>query len=162
LDRGVTSSPASRRSSLRICIVSSCGGHLTEARCLLPAYGDHEYFYVLDDKALLPPDMQGRTHFVTHSERDWRTLVNFWEAWRLLRETRPAVILSTGAGIAVSFSLVGKLLFGSRIIFVETITRTKGPSLAARLMYWIADDFFYQWPSLARFFPRGRCLGPLI
>jgi UDP-N-acetylglucosamine:LPS N-acetylglucosamine transferase len=147
---------------MRICIASSCGGHLTEVRCLQPAYAGHDHFYVLDDKALLPQDMQDRTFFVTHSERDWKTLVNLWEAWRLLRKMKPTVVLSTGAGIAVSFSVVAKLLFGSHIVFVETITRIHRPSLTARLMYWIADDFFYQWESLQRFFPRGRYIGRLI
>lgn len=147
---------------MSVCIVSSCGGHLTEVRCLQPAYAAHHHFYVLDDKALLPQDMLGRTYFVTHSERDWKALVNLWEAWRLLRRLKPTVILSTGAGIAVSFSLIGKLFFGTRVVFVETIARVDRPSLTARLMYWIADDFFYQWESLREFFPRGRCLGRLI
>ena len=50
---------------MKICIVSSCGGHLTEVRCLKPAYEAHEHFYVLNDRALLPPDMEGRTFFIT-------------------------------------------------------------------------------------------------
>lgn len=66
----------------KVCIVSSCGGHLTEVRCLRPAYQDLPHFYVLNDKALLPPDMQGRTDFIAHSERDWRFLLNLWEAVR--------------------------------------------------------------------------------
>ena len=147
---------------MRVCIVSSCGGHLTEVRCLLPAYSRYDHFYVLDDKALLPLDMQGKTYFVSHSERDWRTLLNFWEAWRLLRKMRPTVVLSTGAGVAVPFSIVAKFFFKTKVVFIETVTRIHRPSLTARLMYWIADDFFYQWESLGRFFPRGRCGGPLI
>lgn len=147
---------------MRVCIVSSCGGHLTEVRCLQSAYAEYEHFYVLDDKARLPRDMEDRTFFVTHSERDWKTLVNLWEAWRLLRKMKPTVILSTGAGIAVSFSVIAKLCFRTHLVFVESITRIQRPSLAARLMYWIADDFFYQWESLKEFFPRGRCVGPLI
>jgi beta-1,4-N-acetylglucosaminyltransferase len=147
---------------MRVCIVSSCGGHLTEVRCLLPAYRAYEHFYVLDDKAFLPRDMEGRTFFVTHSERDWKTLVTLWDAWRLLRRTRPTVILSTGAGVAVCFAIVAKLFFRTHVVFIETITRIYRPSLTARLMYWIADDFFYQWESLRGFFPRGRCVGPLI
>lgn len=146
---------------LRICIVSSCGGHLTEVRCLKAAYAAYDHFYVLNDKALLPPDMDGRTYFITHSERDWKQLVNLVEAWRILRKERPAVILSTGAGPAVPFALVGKLL-GMRIIFVETLTRVRAPSLTGRIMYRLADDFFYQWESLARFFPRGKCLGTVL
>jgi len=146
----------------KLCIVSSCGGHLTEVRCLLPAYRDYPHFYVLNDKALLPDDMQGRTEFITHSERDWKFLLNLWEAWRILRRERPTLVLSTGAGPAVPFALVGRYLFGCRIVFVETITRVDRPSMTGRLMYHIAHDFFYQWRSLERYFPRGRCEGPLL
>jgi UDP-N-acetylglucosamine:LPS N-acetylglucosamine transferase len=122
----------------------------------------YEHFYVLNDKAILPPDMEGRTNFITHSERDWKQIVNFYEAWRILRSERPDVILSTGAGPAVPFAVIGRWLFSARVIFVETITRVQRPSLTGRFMYWFADDFYYQWESLARFFPKGRCLGTLV
>lgn len=146
----------------KVCIVSSCGGHLTEARCLMPAYAGLPHFYVLNDKALLPPDMQGRTYFIAHSERDWRFLLNLWEAFRILKRERPTVILSTGAGPAVPFALVGRLLFRTRVVFVETITRTRRPSLTGRIMYRLSHEFFYQWEALRPFFPKGTCGGPLL
>lgn len=146
----------------KICIVSSCGGHLTEVRCLLPAYQHYPHFYVLNDKALLPADMQGRTFFISHSERDWKFFLNLWQAWNILRQQRPALILSTGAGPAVPFALVGRYLFGMRIVFIETITRIHRPSMTGRLMYRLAHDFYYQWQSLAEFFPSGTYGGPLL
>ena len=148
--------------TLKVCIVSSCGGHLTEVRCLKSAYEQYEHFYVLNDKALLPADMEGRTLFITHAERDWRVLKNLWEAIIILGRERPQVILSTGAGPAVPFALVGRLFFGTRVVFVETITRIDRPSLTGRLMYYLAHDFFYQWQGLARWFPKGRCGGLLL
>jgi len=147
---------------VKICIVSSCGGHLTEVRALKPAYDQYEHFYVLNDKAMLPPDMEGRTFFITHAERDWRVLVNLREAWRILVRERPSVIVSTGAGPVVPFALLGRLFFGTRVVFVETITRVERPSLTGRLMYYLAHDFFYQWEGLRRFFPRGRYGGALL
>lgn len=145
-----------------ICIVSSCGGHLTEVRQLKRLYADQAHFYVVNDRAILPDDMVGRTYFISHSERDWRLLVNFWEAFRILAKERPRVILSTGAGPVVPFAIVGKLFFRTKVIFVETITRIERPSLTGRLMYYIADDFFYQWSPLKRWFPRGVDGGPLL
>ena len=146
----------------KVCIVSSCGGHLTEVRCLMPAYASLPHFYVLNDKALLPPDMVGRTRFISHSERDHKLLLNFWEAYQILRAERPTVILSTGAGAVVPFAIIGRLLFGTRVIFVETITRIARPSLTGRIMYRLAHDFFYQWESLRPFFRKGICGGPLL
>jgi UDP-N-acetylglucosamine:LPS N-acetylglucosamine transferase len=140
--------------SRKVCIVSSCGGHLTEVRALRRAYERHAHFYVLNDRVLLPADMEGKTYFIRHSERDALVLVNLVEAWRILRRERPDVILSTGAGPVVPFALVGRLL-GIPTVFVETFTRIARPSLTARIMYRLAARFVYQWPSLGRYFPRG-------
>jgi UDP-N-acetylglucosamine:LPS N-acetylglucosamine transferase len=147
---------------MKICVVSSSGGHLTEVRCLASAYARFEHFFVLNDPKELPADMRGRTYFIAHSERDWRLLLNLWEAWRILRRERPRVILSTGAGPVVPFAFVGRLLFGTKVIFVETITRIHKPSLTARIMYLLADDFYYQWMTLAPYFPKGRYGGLML
>lgn len=147
---------------MKVCVVSSCGGHLTEVRALSSAYEAWPHFFVLNDKAMLPPNMEGHTHFIAHSERDWKFLLNLWEAWRILSRERPTVILSTGAGPAVPFALVGRWLFSCRIVFVETITRIDKPSLTGKIMYWLAHDFFYQWESLSRFYPKGQYGGPLL
>jgi beta-1,4-N-acetylglucosaminyltransferase len=147
---------------MKVCIVSSCGGHLTEVRELMPAYANDSHFYVLNDRALLHDDMQNRTYFIAHSERDWRFLLNLWEAFVILRKERPTVILSTGAGPVVPFAIVGRFLFGTRVVFVETIARIDSPSMTGRIMYWLAHDFFYQWPRLAPYFPRGTYGGLLI
>jgi UDP-N-acetylglucosamine:LPS N-acetylglucosamine transferase len=135
---------------------------LTEVRTLLPAYQQYSHCYVLNDKAILPKDMKGRTYFISHSERDWRFFVNLWEALRILWKERPQVILSTGAGPAVPFALVGRFLFGCRVVFVETITCVNKPSLTGRIMYRLAHDFFYQWRNLEQYYPQGRFGGPLL
>ena len=132
---------------MKVCIVSSCGGHLTEARCMRSAYSLYPHFYVLNDRIQLPVDMEGRTYFIAHSERDWRFLLNLWEACRILWNERPSVILSTGAGPVVPFAVVARLFFPIRIIFVETITRIHEPSVTGRLMYLLAHEFYYQWDT---------------
>lgn len=145
----------------KICIVSSCGGHLTEVRALRSVYSQYEHFYVLNDKVSLPGDMEGRTYFIVHSERDLLFFVNLWEAVRILWRERPDVILSTGAGPVVPFALVGKL-FGVRSIFVESFCRVVVPSLSGRIMYRLADRFFYQWQSVQRFYPKATFGGPVV
>lgn len=147
---------------MKICIVASCGGHLTEVRFLRSVYNRFPHFYVLNDKVLLPTDMVGKTHFITHSERDWRFFINLWEAIVILSRERPNIILSTGAGPAVPFALVGRFVFNCRVVYIETITRITAPSLTGKIMYWLSHDFLYQWESLEKFFPRGRFGGPLV
>ncbi|MEM9356596.1 MAG: hypothetical protein AAGB04_10305 [Pseudomonadota bacterium] len=147
---------------MKVCVVSSCGGHLTEVCEFKTSYGRYPHIYVLNDQADLPDDMKKRTYFITHSERDWRLLVNIYEAYVILKREKPSVILSTGAGPVVPFALVGRWLFCSHIIFVETFTRVGRPSLTGRIMYWLAHDFFYHWPSQSKYFPSGTCGGSIL
>jgi beta-1,4-N-acetylglucosaminyltransferase len=145
----------------KVCVVSSCGGHLTEVRALRGSYERFDHFYVLNDRVLLPDDMRDVTYFIRHSERDVLFLVNLWEAYRILHRERPTIILSTGAGPAVPFALVGRLL-GIPTVFVETFTRIDTPSLTGRIMYRLAHRFVYQWPGLARYFPRAVYGGSVV
>ncbi len=147
---------------MKICIVSSCGGHLTEVRQLKTVYSRYEHFYVLNDKALLPTDMQGKTHFIAHSERDWKFLLNFWEAYKILRREKPAVILSTGAGPVVPFAIIGRIFWGTKVVFVETITRVHTPSVTGKIMYRLAHVFYYQWEPRRQYFPKAIHGGPLL
>ena len=128
----------------------------------MPTYGAYEHFYVLNDKAILPADMQDMTYFIAHSERDWKFFLNLLEAFKILRKEKPDAILSTGAGPVVPFAIIGRLLFGTRVIFVETITRIEKPSMTGKIMYWLAHDFFYQWKTLRPFFPKAKYGGPLL
>jgi beta-1,4-N-acetylglucosaminyltransferase len=146
---------------MKLCIVSSCGGHLTEARALKPSYERYDHFYVLNNRLLLPSDMEGKTYFIQHSERDWLLFVNMWEAWRILRKERPSLILTTGAGLAVPFALVSKL-YRIPIIFIEISTQVIAPSLTGRIMYCLADRFFYQWKPLEDYFPKAVYGGLLL
>lgn len=147
---------------MKVCIVSSCGGHLTEVRQLKPAYEKYAHFYVLNDNAILPLDMQNNTYFIAHSERDWKFFLNLWEAFRILYKERPHVILSTGAGPIVPFTIIGRLFFGTKVVFIETITRIHSPSLTGKIMHYLANRFFYQWKTLTNVFPKGEYGGPLI
>ncbi len=147
---------------MKVCLVSSCGGHLTEVRCLRPAYENYQHFYIINQRIELPEDMQDKTYFISHAERDWKVLLNIWEAWLILRKEKPDIILSTGAGPLVPVAVVGRLCWGSKVIFVECLNRISSPSLTGRLMRFLAHDVFYQWPQLRKFYPRGKYLGQLI
>jgi UDP-N-acetylglucosamine:LPS N-acetylglucosamine transferase len=147
---------------MKVCIVSSSGGHLTEVKSFYNIYKKYDYHYVLNYKVDLSKDMIGRTNFITHSERDLKLLINFLEAFKIIKKNKPDVILSTGAGPVVPFAIIGKLFYGCKVVFIETITAVEKPSLTGKIMYLLSDHFYYQWPSLKKYFPKGVYGGPLI
>jgi beta-1,4-N-acetylglucosaminyltransferase len=79
----------------------------------------------------------------------------------MLRSRNVAAVVSTGAGVAVPFAIVGRLL-GVNVVYVESMARITSPSLTGRLVYPFADTFIVQWPGLQRFFKRARCYGTVF
>jgi UDP-N-acetylglucosamine:LPS N-acetylglucosamine transferase len=132
------------------------GGHLDEVMQLAPVLADHDVALVVNDECRLPSFPFRAVYRICHAERDWRVLVNLAEAARILHVEDPDVIVSTGAGPFVPFALLARALTHSRIVYVESAAAVTAPTLTGRLVYGLVDDFFYQWPELARHFDRGR------
>ena len=86
---------------------------------------------------------------------------NLGLAWRSLRRERPDVVVSDGAGVAVPFFFVAKLL-GIRTVFVEVVDRMTSRTLTGRLVYPIADLFCVQHAEQRTLYPRAESIGPLL
>jgi UDP-N-acetylglucosamine:LPS N-acetylglucosamine transferase len=94
--------------------------------------------------------------------RSPRALVrNLVAALSIVRSRRPAVIVTTGADIAVPFAWLGRA-FGSRIVYVESFTRISEPSLSCRLIAPFAHRVYVQWPELRAALPKARYAGAVV
>jgi beta-1,4-N-acetylglucosaminyltransferase len=139
------------REQPQVLLVCSPGGHLQQLLALAPAWDRLDHAWVTlpgsDVEDLLADEHPLLAYGPTN--RSLRNLIrNLPFAWRTIRRLDPDVILSTGAGVAVPFFLVGKLLH-RRLVYVESFTRTQSLSLSGRLVYPLADEFFVQWPQAA-------------
>lgn len=84
---------------------------------------------------------------------------NFWLAWKVLSQERPQVVLSTGAGVAVPFLILGKLM-GCQTAFVESITRTRKASMSARLTLPFLNVLYVYWHQLQARYPKAELIVP--
>jgi UDP-N-acetylglucosamine:LPS N-acetylglucosamine transferase len=149
---------------MRVLLVCSPGGHLQQMLALEPAWRGYERAWVTlpgaDVSSLLAEEQVTIAHSPTN--RNVKNLLrNAVLAWRLLRRRRPDAILSTGAGLAVPFFVVGRLL-GIRLVYVESVTRTESLSLSGRMVYPLASRFFVQWPAVAERFRRAEYHGGIL
>ena len=149
---------------MRVLLVCSPGGHLQQMLALEPAWRGAERTWATlpgtDAESLLADEQVVVGHSPTN--RSLKNLArNTLLAWRTLRRLRPDAVLSTGAGLAVPFFVVGKLL-RIRLVYVESVTRTESLSLSGRLVYPLADRFFVQWPGVAERFRRAEYEGGIL
>lgn len=147
-----------------ILLVCSSGGHLLQLLALRPAWEPFERVWVAFDKpdtrSLLAGERVRHAHGPTNRNVG-NLLRNLRLAARTIRTERPAAILTTGAGVAVPFAWVGRLL-GVPTVYVESFTRIEQLSLSARLIAPVASRLYVQWPELAASAAGRRFAGNLF
>ena len=146
---------------MRVLLVCSSGGHFKGLLQLRPFWARRERLWVTFSSATTRAALEDETVFWAHSPTNRHLpnlLRNAWLAWQVIRRHRPDLILSTGAGVAVPFLLLGKVL-GCRTVFVESITRIETLSLSARLVLPFLDRLLVHWPQLQTRCPRAELIG---
>lgn len=148
----------------RALLVCSPGGHLIQMLSLEPSWRQFETTWVTLPGADVDYLLAGKDVVLGFGPTN-RSLTNLFRnlrlAWRIVRTQRPDVILSTGAGLAVPFFVVGRLN-RRRCVYVESLTRIDNLSLSGRIVYPLANAFFAQWPRAAATRRRARHAGSLL
>jgi beta-1,4-N-acetylglucosaminyltransferase len=147
-----------------VLLVVSNGGHLLQLRQLADLWPQEQRHWVSfresDAVSLLAGEKTTWAHHPTN--RNVPNLIrNFGLALKMVRPGKVTAIVTTGAGVAVPFVVVGRLA-GVNVVYIESMARITSPSLTGRLVYPFADTFFIQWPGLQRFFKRARSLGTVF
>ncbi|MBI4020147.1 MAG: hypothetical protein HY367_02345 [Candidatus Aenigmarchaeota archaeon] len=135
---------------IKLCLLSSAGGHLTELMQLESVYRKWPHFFVTFRREDSANILQGESaYFIKDPKRNpVKLAINMAQSLRIALRERPAVIITTGAGVAIPLCIFGKLL-GAKVVFIESFCRIREKSLAGRLLYPIADLFLVQWEELS-------------
>ncbi len=149
---------------MKLLLACTSGGHFSTMRDLESFWTQHDRVWLTDFKQdtdaisaiediyWLP--YQGPRDVVTFFR-------NFPEIFRIVAYQRPDIIVSTGASIAVSSAIVAQLL-GIKFIFIESLTRSQNLSLSGKLVYYLSDEFYVQWPDLCERYPRAKFKGVTV
>ena len=146
---------------IEVLLVCSSGGHLLQLHALAAAWRPFVRAWVSFDKSDVNSLLASERVLYAHgpTNRSVKNLIrNVFLAFSVIRRTRPRVILTTGAGVAVPFSWIGRLA-GARVVYVESLTRIESPSLSCRLIRPVADRVYVQWPELVPAVPGARYVG---
>ncbi len=143
---------------MKILLVCSSGGHFKALQQLVDFWQCHPHLWVTFRTATTEAALAQEQVLWAHSptNRNLPNLMrNLWLAFQVIRTERPDLILSTGAGVAVPFLLLGKL-FRCKTVFIESVTRIQTLSLSARLVRPFLDILYVHWPQLQLRYPRAE------
>jgi len=151
-----------RQFKSELCVACSAGGHLSEALSAIQEVKADTFIVTKKDM-----HVAGRLNgFKIYYINDPHTsipgfCINALRSLLIFMRTRPAIVLSTGSGIALAMCMIGKL-YGSKIIYVESGSRVVAPSKTGKFMYKYADVFYVQWKSMLKVYPDASYMGRLI
>ena len=146
---------------MKVALVCSSGGHLTQLHQLKPFWEKHERFWVTfklpDSESLLADEDVIWAHYPT-TRNVKNTLKNLVLACRTLPRQRPDLVVSDGAGVALPFFVVARLL-RIKTVYVEVYDRIDSATLIGRLCRPFSSLFLVQWEEQKRFYPRAELIG---
>lgn len=149
---------------IKICFVTSSGGHLTHLIQLESVWKKYERFWVTfnkeDSNSILKNEKVEYCYYPTN--RNVINLIrNTFLAIKILLRERPKVIISTGAAVAIPFFYIGKIL-GCKLMYIEVYDRIDLPTITGKVVYPICDKFVVQWEEQKEFYPKADNWGGIF
>jgi len=147
---------------MKIAVVCSHGGHLTEMMYLMGAFEGQDVFFVTYDNPRTRSLSFRHYLFPNFGEKPSELLKSLPLILGILLKEKPDILISNGAEIAVPFMFLARLM-GIRTLFIECYTRIESPTVTGRLVYPFCDDFLVLWPEmLKRYGSKARYIGGLV
>lgn len=151
-----------KKDNIKICLISSHGGHLHELTQATIGVAGEKYWITFRTKHTEKLLKNVKHYFIIDPHvTKWKYLINTWQSFNHLLKERPQVIISTGAGIAIPTIMLGKFLFGCKIVFVESAAAVIDPTATGKFVYKWSNLFLIQWPGLKEYFPKAVYIGLL-
>ena len=152
---------------MKVALVASAGGHLSELLEIERAWRGHEVFFVTTGR-MVAGELEKRfgapVHVVVEANRTHplRMVRMLAQCVRIVLRERPDVVVSSGAAPGCLMCAAAKLLRRAKVVWLDSIANVARPSLSGRIVRAFADLFLVQWPHLARTGRRGEYCGEVV
>lgn len=147
----------------KICFAASSGGHYEQLMMLKPLMKKYSSF-IITEKTQYNAKLNGeKTYYllqVNRKEKSFlpRMIVNVIISFEIYIKERPDVIICTGVLATIPICLIAKI-FGKRLIYIESFAKVTSPTESGKLLYKFADQFYVQWQSMKKVYPKAIYLG---
>ena len=151
----------------KLCIFSSSGGHFVKTMALKKWWQKYETIWVTRKDQVTNSLLKDKYKVYQAHFPEQRHALNFfknlWLAFQLLKKEKPDLVFSMGAGLAVHFFFLAKLM-NIPTIFMETFIFINHPTLTGKLIYKLnlADIFLVQNKELLETYPQASYYGKII
>lgn len=147
----------------RVLFISSTGGHLKELLQLKKLFNKYDSYLITektDSTKKLKNEYEEKMGYMVFGTKDhmltypFKLFANCFISLYYFIKIRPKYIVTTGTHTAGPICYLGKI-FGSKIIYIETMANISKKTITGKLIYPIADLFIVQWKSMLKLYPNA-------
>lgn len=146
--------------TMKICFAASSGGHFEQLMMLRPLMDKYSSFIVTEKTPYNANSKFEKTiYFLKQINRQEIMLPiylinNTIKSLKILLIEKPDIIITTGVLAVIPLCIIAKL-FRKKIIYIESFAKLDSPTLTGKLIYKFADQFYVQWPSMLKIYPKA-------
>lgn len=137
------------KNKIKVGLIASMGGHLTELLIIQKHFKFENVFYVSEKSPVIESLSPCYTHLplIVHPINIIKYLI---KSIQIVFKEKPELLISTGAETIIPIAYLSKLFFKTKIIYIECSAQVHKKSLTGIILYPIADLFLVQWKSLLK------------
>ncbi len=148
------------KNDIKICLISSHGGHLRELIDATENVIGNKYYVTYKTKHTQELLEKFPHYFIIDPHKSLlKYFINTLQSFYHIFKEKPKVVISTGAGIAAPTVLISKYLLRSKIVFIESAANVVNPSHTGLFLYKHCDLFLIQWRALEKYYPEAKYIG---
>lgn len=148
-----------REKKMKICFTSSSGGHFEQLMMLKPLMKKYDSYIVTEKLNYNVQSENVPIKYVMQINRTDKLFIlkfiyNVLKSFIITVTNRPDVIISTGALAAIPLMVWAKV-FGGKVVYIESFAKIDSPNISGKIAYKFADQFYIQWESMRKFYPKA-------
>lgn len=99
---------------------------------------------------------------INRKEKGWikKMFVILRQTMKIHKKEKPDVVICTGVLAMIPMCLLCKLR-GGRLIYIESYAKSDSPTVTGKFLYKFVDEFYVQWKTMLKYYPKAKCLGSI-
>ncbi len=148
------------KKKMKICLISSSGGHFEQLLMLKKLSEEFNVFIVTEKTEYNKKDKKINHYLLQVNRKEplfiLKMIINLIKSLYIYILEGPDVIISTGVLATIPMLFIGHI-FHKKVIYIESFAKVNSPTQTGKLIYdkKIADRFYVQWKSMLEFYPNA-------
>jgi UDP-N-acetylglucosamine:LPS N-acetylglucosamine transferase len=147
----------------KICFAASSGGHYEQLLMLKPLMEKYDSFVITEETLYKTQIKNERMYYLKQVNRKEKAFIpnmitNTFQSLKIFRKEKPDVVICTGVLAMIPICLIAKIR-GKKLIYIESFAKVTSGTLSGKLLYKFADQFYVQWESMLKVYPKAIYLG---